>query len=252
MTRAITTWRCAAFALPELAATLAIVGVAVAMLLVGAGRARLAHNSAASQNQLRWIAGVTASYAADHQDRMFGFSWTKATTPGAETELEAATMQAQDIIRRRGHPDFVASRVWFCTQWYSHLPLADYLALRPPMLDFVSPEDAVLLPWARDPEGFYKGKYLPLQPSPDTYNKRWMFSSSYQTTPQYSWDPISGRNALRPPYSQGTYRLGESAHVTQRRLADFAFPSQRSICMQASSGPRAVCSSATPGHRSRC
>jgi hypothetical protein len=204
MTRAITTWRCAAFALPELAATLVIVGVAVAMLLAGAGRARLEHNSAASQAQLRWIAGVTASYAADFQDRMWGLSWKAGETPSAfpdlafaDTHQRAASHQAVDIIRRRGgERDLPAIPNWIPSVYYSHLPLADYLDVALPMLEFVSPADEHRLNWARDREAFSLGAFLPFQPSPtEPLNKRWPYGSSYEVGTR--WCPHPGRGRAR-------------------------------------------------------
>lgn len=213
------------FAIPDAAALTIAAALLAALMLAGATRHHA--RAAGTQGQLRWIAGVTQSYAADNQDKLWGLSWSKATTPGAGSELEAAALQIQDIVHRRHSRDFVASSNWFCTQWYSHMPLADYLDLDLPMIEFVSPEDAVRLPWARDPEGFYLGEYLPLQPypRPDTY--RWIYSASYQTAPHYSWDPLSGEDAVRSAGTQGTYTIGELARITQRRLADFAFPAQK-------------------------
>ena len=109
-----------------------------------------------------------------------------------------------------------------------YLPtLADYLDIKPPMLNFVAPEDAVRLAWARDPEGFLHGKYLPLQPEPIWQNYRWVYSSSYQVTPQFVWDPISGPDAPRAYSQHWTMIVPLGARLTQRRISDIAFPAQK-------------------------
>lgn len=215
------------FAAIDAVASLAALTLLAALLLAGASATRHHASAAGTQAQLRWIAGVTQSYAADNQDKLWGLSWSVATTPGAESEIEAAAMQVRDIVHRRHNPDFIISPGWFSTQWYSHMPLADYLDLDLPLLEFVSPEDAVRLPWARDPEGFYRGAYLPLQPDPIPYLRRWIYSASYQTAPHMSWDPLSGEDAVRHATTHTTFTFGETTRITQRRLADFAFPAQK-------------------------
>lgn len=237
MTRAITPWRCAAFALPELAATLVIVGVAVAMLLVegGAGRARLEHNSAASQDQLRWIAGVTASYAADFQDRQWALSWKAGQTPSsfadlafAETHRQAASHQAVDILRRRaGELGIPPISNWIPSIYYSHLPLADYLDVALPMFEFVSPADEHTLKWARDPEAFAAGAFQPLQPEPAPVTQRYPYSSSYELGTALATTPASGAGAMLQAETHNRFYTYAETEFEGALHSDITFPSSK-------------------------
>lgn len=207
------------------------------MLLVGAGRARLAHNSAASQNQLRWIAGVTASYAADHQNRMWALSWKAGVRyPTADPALsftespqQAVANQAIDLMRRRtGRTDIPRITGWVAFLLYSHLPLADYLDTDLPLLSFVSPADEHRLKWARDPEAFDLGAFLPFQPDPIESHKRWPYSASYQAAPALVTYPWSGPGAV---YQSGHDQWLTFADTFFEGLHQqfIAFPSQKAM-----------------------
>lgn len=200
------------------------------MLLVGAGRARLEHNSAAQNAQLRWIAGVTASYAADFQEQLWGLNWTLEAGQSAfpdlrdpDDHLQAAAFQATDIMRRRGAgPDLPPPVNWIPVVWYSHLPLADYLDVELPMLDFVAPGDTHRLNWARDPEGFAAGAYLPFQPNP--LQRKSVYSMSYQPSLGMVSDPVGGSDAIQQAASHSTFTVPAGARMQPATLADVEFP----------------------------
>src|SRR5690606_20338248 len=96
--------------IPELLAGAAALALLGALILPAAARMRAESRTASSLSQLRWIAGVTSSYAADSEDRFWAFSWKAGTlphsTPGlptfASTDINAAAVQAIEILHRLG------------------------------------------------------------------------------------------------------------------------------------------------------
>src|SRR5690606_32646480 len=146
-----------AFTLRDLCFGLAALAVAAALITTATTGARKQARMASAQSQLRWIAGVTSSYAADFDDRMWGLSWQRGalphSTPGLPTVAAsgrtATAVQMVDILRRRGRPDMPVLSI-YAGAFYSHLPLLDYLDKNAPDLNFVSPGDKHRLNWTKD------------------------------------------------------------------------------------------------------
>src|SRR5690606_11679394 len=95
--------------IPELLAGLAALALLATLVIPGAARMRAETRAASSLSQLRWIAGVTSSYAADSADEFWGFWWKAGelphSTPGlptlASSDLNAAAVQAIEILHRK-------------------------------------------------------------------------------------------------------------------------------------------------------
>ncbi|MFG0283251.1 MAG: hypothetical protein ACF8R7_02420 [Phycisphaerales bacterium JB039] len=221
------------FACRDLLGSLAVALVALALLASAAQRMRQQSISASSLSQLRWIAGITSSYAADNADRYWNFSWTAGATPSAypdlqtaSTDLIAAANQAIDILRRRGRPDMPRPIAWIPHVLYSHLPLIDYLDRDIPDFNFVSPADANRLAWARDPAGFDAGAFLPLQPAPSATEKRWPYSASFEQPPAF-YDQSDIGSRIMPGATQAQYSIPSTAVLGAWRISDVAYPGRK-------------------------
>ena len=94
---------------------LIVIPPAVALALAATRQMRQEAMNASSLSQLRWLAGATASYAADNQERFWTFSWEAGVLPHSDptlpseaaTDTGAAAIQATHIIRKlTGRSDF--------------------------------------------------------------------------------------------------------------------------------------------------
>lgn len=220
------------FARTDLAALLAI-GVIGAALALAAGRQmRQQATLASSLSQLRWMAGATTSYAADNDDLFWSFSWKAGALPHADptlpsaasSDLIAGAVQATDILRRlTGRPDIPVPAGWIPQVLYSHLPLTEYLGAALPEFNFVAPGDAHRLNWARNPEAFDRGEFLPYQPEPGDDAKRWPYSSSY-TPPAAWWDRNHG---ISQASTHRTYIIAGGAQLGGAAMSNVAYPAQK-------------------------
>src|SRR5690606_6583646 len=149
-----------AFTLRDLCFGLAALAVAAALMTAATAGARKQARMASAQGQLRWIAGVTSSYAADFDDRLWGLSWQKGvlphSTPGLPTMAgsgkTAIGVQVIETLHRRGRPDMrIVPPNWYPGVLYNHIPLLDYLDRDAPDLSFVSPADEHRLNWTKNP-----------------------------------------------------------------------------------------------------
>ncbi len=234
-----------AFALPELAAILAIALIAIALLAITADRHRRAAGLTQSQANLRQIGAWTDSFSADNQDRYWGYTWNRdqwgpsqhpdLQGPFAD-DLPAAAAQAVDLLRRRtGGDDLPPITNWIPHILYSHLLLADYAARPLPGFEFISPGDRNLMTWARDPEGFIDGHYPPQPlPSPTTY--RWAYSSSYELPAaffQTDGAPGEPAPALTQSGSHNTYlMMNNGTRLFPRARPDVRFPAQKAFFIE--------------------
>ncbi len=111
-----------AFALPELAATIAITAIVCSLLIVLSPRSRQMAWQAGSIANLHEFATVTASYAADNADQFWSYTWrAHVPLPSQYPDLQlpqpdalnAATAQAVDILHRRsgGYSDSIHQRL---------------------------------------------------------------------------------------------------------------------------------------------
>jgi prepilin-type N-terminal cleavage/methylation domain-containing protein len=225
------------FTLIELLVVIAIIALLIGILLPALGEARKTARNVICLANLQQFGVATQSYSADFQDRIWAFNWkggvlypqAGAGLQGGPTtdDLQAASNQAVDIIRRRGdRPDMPVQR-WVAHVYYSHLIIQDYLAARLPEVMVVCPEDRDRLNWQKDPKELYdKGFWLPRQPTPGPETKRWVYSSSYQAVPA-SYD--NGADGARMQQStHSTYTWGpDGPRLGGGRLGHVTFPSQK-------------------------
>jgi type II secretory pathway pseudopilin PulG len=225
------------FVLAELGAVIVVVALtAVVALAMAAGSRRRAMADASGENLHRYASATTA-YAADNEDLFWATSWRKGMDLPTDyqdlkgqngSEATAATAQIIDILRRKGgRLDIQFINSWIPQIYYSHLPLFDYMDADLPALWAVSPGDRHRLDWAKDPEGFDQGEFLPCQPTPSQVNKRWPYSTSYQLSPSF-WDQGEVGKRLAQAGNLDTYSFVPSGLETYAFATSLAgFPSQK-------------------------
>ena len=229
------------FALAELAAVLVVVLLTLALAIPMARRARLAGWGVVDAENLHRFAAATGSYAADNSDKYWTFSWHRAWSPGEklpsqspdlqnanDTDMRAAVAQVADFMRYRGggRPDFPYIYHWFPYVSYSHIPLYDYLDQQVPALWGVSPSDRWRLEWAKDPQQFDQGEFLPNQPKPGSDNKRWPYSSSYQLPPAF-YDLANAGRRVSQADTENNWFVPQNSELRGTRLSRTWFPSQK-------------------------
>jgi prepilin-type N-terminal cleavage/methylation domain-containing protein len=253
------------FTLIELLVVIAIIALLIAILLPGLGEARRIARTVVCSAGLQQYGVGTQSYSADHQDRIWGFTWNRGRDgrgeyhmaepnlhhsvliPGGvlDDNMSWSARQAVYIMRHRGDRSGVRydgrQPITLITGWsphhyYSHLVLNDYLAQRLPEPMVTCPEDRNRLRWASDVTAFDLGVFAPDDPpggspsgGPNT-RKRWPYSSSYVvTTAAWEGSPPAQRIAQ---ISHGTYYPppANQAHLMRlgnRLLSDVVAPSQK-------------------------
>ena len=147
-----------AFALPELLALALIALCVIAFLSLAAHDSRRRSRAAGSIDNLRFFGSGTQTYAADHADKFWTFTWragvqnTEHADPNvAFNDFQAAANQAVYILRTIGQAiDMAPVVLWMPHLAYSHLPLWQHLGLQLPSSYHLSPEDSLLRSWQRD------------------------------------------------------------------------------------------------------
>lgn len=219
------------FVLIEALAAAATMIVACAVLALAVGHARKNAGVSSDLNKLRWLGSVTASYAADYDDRFWGFTWSADDTRSswgqlnnADTDLQAAANQAIDIIRRRSGISAV-QRVdaWIPHLNYSHLVLADYLNLELPDPRFVASADGARQAWRADPADYQNAD----APTPDDLSLRWPFSASFQMPPAFFSEQVAGFDAIRQGTTHRQWIVPRRATLGPRRVSDVAHPADK-------------------------
>lgn len=220
------------FSLPEAIAAAAAAVILAALLLAGARQLQAEARLAASVAQFQWLGHTNFSYAADHGDHFYGFTWKAGDMSSSfpdlrdsMTDQEATAMQAVDIIRRRGRADMPRLTHWISNVRFSHLPLADYLDIDLPEFRAVSPLDHYRLAWMRDPGAFERGELLPYQPDPAHLHE--LFASSYHT-PAAIWDQSAvGSRTSQEAQLWHSYAVQPGHQFGPLRLSDAELPSQK-------------------------
>lgn len=226
------------FALVELMAAMAVVGLLAAVLLVTSGDSRRRARLAGSIANLQEFAVGTQAYAADNADRFWTFSWRAGVDYGfggvAGNDNEAATHQAVEILRRRaGRTDIGVIFNWFPYNNYNQLVLADYLDRDVLAPAWISPEDRNRLGWRRDPLAYFSLTNRPNYPAATNDEKRWPYSSSYEMGPAFVGPDavINGVPTIaQDPNGHRFYQVGNSlTRLGQRHGSEVAFPSRKAM-----------------------
>jgi len=246
------TARVKGFTLIELLVVIAIIALLIGILLPALGEARKSGRLTVCQSNMRSMATALNSYATEYQDKISSFTVTARTAnllsfpdlraQAMGDDLQAASAQAVDILRRRADREDIAPiDGWIPHVLYNHLVLQDYLASRLPERSVVCPEDANRLRWQSQPLLFGTAAVSSLAPVPGNAGdaatgKRWPYSSSYEFVPSaYSPDRGDGpnRSTITQAGSHRFYRFSNFS-LTQnilgrRKLSEVMFPAQKVV-----------------------
>ena len=231
------------FARVEAAAVGFVVVVGVALMLAVSPSGRRAAMVNRDLANLRQIGAWTFAYGNDNEDLYPTLSsapnsqWPKLHPTGQP--LADAAKHAIDIIRRRtGREDFPLPTSWIPHVSYSQLVLVDYLDRALPDSSFVSSGDVHRMHWLDDPVNMHdQGFWQPFQnpqggsgPVPPE-DKRWPYSSSYQSAPALFDPGQSEWGTGLPVITQGTTHHGYSVPggvvLGGQNLSRIAFPAQK-------------------------
>ncbi len=230
-----------AWTLPEAIVLLVVVAVLVGFLCLAGADNRRRSRVAGGLDNLHFFGSGTESYAADHHDQFWAFTWRRYIVyapgfPAAPDDISAVANQAVEIMRRRG-PTPQASMIpgWVPLVSYSHLVLLDHLGTTLNIPQVASPEDGMLRSWQRtnsENEWFT----LPHRPTGNFAGFRWRFYSSYEIGTAFSYRDAATfiNGALAPTISQGN-TVGQffvpsaaaPAGPPPRRRDEVRFPSDK-------------------------
>jgi hypothetical protein len=224
------------FALIELVMAIIAIAIIAALLIVAGGRSRSAGLLGQDMAKLRDISVGTGLYAADHEDRLWTFSWKRGVLyapPGIEpgissTDLIAAARQATWILRRRTGLTISQAPMpqgWVPHVLYSHIVLNDYLDLPLPWFLFISAADRDRLRWASDPACYNNNCFWPCQPG-GSATWRWPYSASFQLVPA-GWDRSMPPQRVTQATWGNYWNVPEHADLGGGLLSDVAFPSRK-------------------------
>jgi competence protein ComGC len=194
--------------LVELAAVVGVISVLFSMVAPAVEKNRILIRAGSSTANLMVIGQGTAMYAADHDGRLFTYTWR----PGQHlmpdgnirtsfSDQEAASWQNTEILMRRtgrieGNDRIFRVATLLAHRASTHLVLMDYLNQTFPSSRWADPADANLLQWQANPLDISRFNNIPYASgsqipagydSPGAWNnagalQRWAFSSSYQRT----------------------------------------------------------------------
>ncbi|MFN0132601.1 MAG: type II secretion system protein [Phycisphaerales bacterium] len=227
------------FARVELAATLAISLVIIAVLLPMSDRQRRLARLGIDMASLRQIGEWTGQYAADSGDRIWTFSWQAGVLPlppgdpaaaglptTAVNDLQAAQIQATYIARKRsGQYSWPVPGGWIAHPAYSQFALAEHLGLELPVRQFVSSADPLRRQWAEDPAGYVAGAYVP-NLGTGTGNWRHAYSANFRL-PAALFDRSAAGSRVSPGSNTGTTITPGNALLTGNVLTSATYPSQK-------------------------
>jgi type II secretory pathway pseudopilin PulG len=225
------------FALIELCALVLVLGAVLALAFLATDRSRRLARVGEDLSRMRQIAAATGSYAADHADLIWGFSWranVAYTTPWTDLngpfgfDYHASAAQLSFIARTQGEraaPETPRLTNSLVQAAYSQQALGVYLDQPVPLRMFVSSADLRWL-WANDPRGYDQGLYSPHNGTGlGTANWRHPYAGSFRIGLGFFDDsPVGSRISAAGIY---TYNNTSAATLRQKPLSDVAFPSHK-------------------------
>ncbi len=241
-----------AFTLLELLAVLALAALALTLSIVTQQQDRAAAWKLLDIQRLGALQAASAAFTLSHQEKLpsllpGGRQAASQFPPDAryipapdelvhpaDSDLAASAKWAIHIIRKRGGRSPAEMPVpanWLAGISYSHLAVADFLAVQLPSQQFVSAADRFRLRW-HDIAAYDAGAFGPFQPG-DDFPARWPYSSSFELAPA-AWSPDRSLNGNDGVVAQGAshrsfWTAGLNNTLGLRRLAEVRYPS-RKIC----------------------
>jgi len=230
------------FTLLETVAVLGMVSLLLGVMAPAVKSARTHARGVSSATNLAAIGQGSAMYAADHEGRLFTFTWKGPR--GDETRVdfvwppqgkasalndqEAAAAQATEILHRRTGRNFMENRIEQARNQLPHkrqrlLVLMDYLDRSFPDPMVADPADVNQLQWQANPVDITVANNIPYAPdskipvgfdnpaqwTPVGVRQRWAYSSSYMsTTAAWQADGFPGESFYAP--------AAETPHLLQK------------------------------------
>jgi prepilin-type processing-associated H-X9-DG protein len=175
---------------------IAIIALLVGLLLPALGAARNAAKLTLCATQMQQLGVSSASYAVDHKDYIWNYSWRVRHAAGSEfgdlrsvsSDMDAQRSQYVDTFRRITGRNHARETTLLPQILYGHFVLFDYLAARLPEPVYTCPSDRVRLGWAKNIDDYLAGNAAPypgsVNPPIADGNRaiRWAYSSSYEVT----------------------------------------------------------------------
>ncbi len=245
------------FTLFETAAVIGMLSLLIGVTAPAVKQARVGMRGSVSAANLAFIGQGTGMYAADHQGRLFSYTWAPGvayTMPNGllksgNTSTSAAQWQNTEILMRRtGRIDGVDVIRNMSSQLphrrFTHLVLMDYLDQPFPSAMWADPADANLLQWQANPTDISSANNIPYTVSSASLQgydfspgwlgvdvlQRWAFGSSYLRTVS-AWNPdgIGGTPAYVPVASSPNLMssIGNFDVSLGRNFSEVAFPSAK-------------------------
>lgn len=216
------------FVLRELLAACVIMATLLGVLAVLADAGRRASGAHESLNNLRTLHGAYMTVSADRADEFPTFTWRAGENQTefddlrySESNLNAASNQAIDILRRRADRNFLKLSGWIPHILYNHLVLADALDWRLPTEFMIPPDDAVRQCWIRHMP-FGEGCEIQLE----SYQRSLPYSSPYSQGLAFFSSPDSGPDSILQT-GNCCYSVPDDVVFGGRRVGEVAFPSDK-------------------------